>query len=383
MDRDRSGISVPPRQPAPSIPPRQPAPAFIEKIRRDESTGSLERMATDPMIPTRIPTIAHPQPVGEPAAMPVPGTTPDPVHTPHVARRPPYTGWRRAVHHMSAGAIDPGRSTDDLYHESLLDRIRQPLGSDYRIAVLSLKGGVGKTTTTVGLGSAFAAERDDRVIAVDANPDLGTLTQRIPARTGSTVRDLLRGGPYQYYSQVRAYTAQAATGLEVLGGERDPAISEAFDETEYRDVIGLLQRFYNIILTDCGTGLMHSAMRGTLGVSHTLVLVSSPALDGARSAAATLDWLELHGYAHLIRHAVVVISSARPGNPNIHIEQLRRYFLGRCRAVHVIPFDWHLCVGDGIDPVAMHPRTRRAYLELAATIADDFTAGLSRYAKLR
>ena len=87
----------------------------------------------------------------------------------------------------------------------------------YRIALLSLKGGVGKTTTTVTLGSTFAALRGDRVIAVDANPDRGTLSQKVPSETPATVRTLLRDeSRVRTYGDVRAYTSQNRHRLEVL-----------------------------------------------------------------------------------------------------------------------------------------------------------------------
>ena len=44
---------------------------------------------------------------------------------------------------------------------------------------MSRKGGVGKTTITLALGSMFAMLRGDRVIAVDANPDAGNLAHRL------------------------------------------------------------------------------------------------------------------------------------------------------------------------------------------------------------
>ena len=43
----------------------------------------------------------------------------------------------------------------------MIERVNQPVHGDYSIAVLSLKGGVGKTTVTVGLGIAFASLRGD------------------------------------------------------------------------------------------------------------------------------------------------------------------------------------------------------------------------------
>ena len=110
-----------------------------------------------------------------------------------VAERPrPGRGWRAAVHRASGGRLNPGESTAERDERELLERIRRPVIGDYRVAVLSVKGGVGKTSTTIGLGATFASLRGDRVIAIDANPDFGTLAHRVPEPNPATVRDLLR-----------------------------------------------------------------------------------------------------------------------------------------------------------------------------------------------
>ena len=226
------------------------------------------------------------------------------------AKAVPQSGWRKFIYKANRGTINPGLSTEEKEVEALKERVRQNVRGDYRIACLSLKGGVGKTTTTVGLGSTFASLRGDRIIAIDANPDLGTLAQRVPQQTNSTVRDLLEDPSIHRYSDVRAHTSQALSRLEVLASESDPTISEAFSEKDYRRTIDILQSFYNIILTDCGTGLMHDAMHGVLDLADSLVLVSSPAIDGARSAWSTLNWLDAHGYQHLVKRTVVAICSS-------------------------------------------------------------------------
>ncbi|MDO5669797.1 MAG: MinD/ParA family protein [Corynebacterium sp.] len=287
-------------------------------------------------------------------------------------RRAPKGGWRRFVHTISGGHINPGESEKQLLREALEEQICAPLRGDYRIAVMSLKGGVGKTTTTVALGGIFATVRGDRVIAIDANPDLGTLAQRVAAPGPATIRDLLAAEDTSRYPVVRSYTTQARSRLEVIGSERDPAVSEAFSEEDYRQAIDILQHHYNVILTDCGTGLMHSAMSGVLDLANTLVLVTSPALDGAQSAAATLDWLNLHGYEQLAANAVVVISAANPGQATIDMEQLINHFRSRTRAVHVVPYDQHLSEGATIDMELLDRRTYQAYMELAAIVAEDF-----------
>ncbi|MEU1985129.1 AAA family ATPase [Nocardia sp. NPDC019395] len=288
------------------------------------------------------------------------------------ARKAPRGGWRRAVHKVSRGVINPGESASDVVHRDLVGRVNAPVHGDFRIAILSLKGGVGKTTTTVGLGATFASLRGDRVIAIDANPDLGTLAHRVPRQTRSTVRNLLEDRNITRYSDVRAHTSQSPSRLEVLASEQDPAVSEAFSEADYRRAIGILQSFYNIILTDCGTGLMHSAMSGVLDMASSLVLVTSPAIDGARSASATLDWLDYHGYSHLVRQTVVVVNASRRGSTSVNLDHLRRLFLDRTRAVQVVPFDDHLAEGAEIDLELVSKPTRQALLELAAMVADDF-----------
>ncbi len=295
------------------------------------------------------------------------------------AKRAPQSGWRKAVYVASGRLINVGESPADARRRELIGRVNQPLRGCYKIAMLSLKGGVGKTTTTTTLGSTFSSLRGDRVIAVDANPDRGTLSQKIPLETTATVRHLLRdANRIRRYSDIRAYTSQGPSRLEVLASEQDPAVSEAFSEDDYRRTVSLLEHFYNIVLTDCGTGLMHSAMKGVLDVADSLVIVSSGSVDGARSASATLDWLDAHGYRDLVARSVAVINSVRPKSGSVDLDKLGQHFGARCRAVCRIPFDPHLEEGAEIELDRLAPETRLALLEMAATVADDFPSELNR-----
>lgn len=285
----------------------------------------------------------------------------------------PQIGWRRTVHKATGGHVNLGPSRRERLRNEIQEQIRQPIVGDFRIAVLSIKGGVGKTTTTLGLGSALAMVRHDRVIAVDANPDRGTLAERVrDVSTRSTVRDLLSDPNIHSYADVRNHTLMASSRLEVLASEQEPAVSEVFGDADYRQTIDILRHYYNIILTDCGTGIMHSAMSGILDLAHTIVLVSAPAMDAARSASATLDWLMQHGHSGLVRDAHVVFSASRPGSANLKIDKLYEHFETRCRSVHMIPFDPHLSEGADVDFGLLNQATMDAYLDLAASVSEDF-----------
>ncbi|WP_369777751.1 SCO5717 family growth-regulating ATPase [Streptomyces sp. R33] len=254
-----------------------------------------------------------------------------------------------------------------------LELIRTPVMSCYRIAVISLKGGVGKTTTTTALGATLATERQDKILAIDANPDAGTLGRRVRRETGATIRDLVQAIPYlNSYMDIRRFTSQAPSGLEIIANDVDPAVSTTFNDEDYRRVIDTLGRQYPIILTDSGTGLLYSAMRGVLDLADQLIIISTPSVDGASSASTTLDWLSAHGYADLVSRSLTVISGVRETSKMIKIEDIVQHFETRCRGVVVVPFDEHLAAGAEVDLDLMRPKTREAYFNLSALVAEDF-----------
>ena len=288
---------------------------------------------------------------------------------------PPPPGWRRAVYRATGGLINPQQSAVERHRRELITRACAPVATGHhRVAVLSLKGGVGKTTTVMGLGSTLSSLRGDRVIAVDANPDRGTLSDKIRLETAATVRDLLNErDQILRYADVRAFTTRAPSRLEVLASDRDPAISVAFSDWDYQDVAQVLEHFYSVCITDCGTGLLHSAMAAVLRLADQIVLVSSPSVDGARSASATLDWLQAHGYGDLVRDAVVVLSVIRPRNKStVDLGRLEQHFTTRCRAVVRIPHDAHLEEGAEVNLPQLSRATADAYLTLAAEVGDAF-----------
>jgi MinD-like ATPase involved in chromosome partitioning or flagellar assembly len=291
----------------------------------------------------------------------------------------PSEGWRRWLYRLSGQLINVGESPRVMRYNDLTVQVNRPLRGCYRIAMLSLKGGVGKTTVTATLGATFASIRGDRVVAVDANPDRGTLSQKVPLETPATVRHLLRDAEgIERYSDVRSYTSQGPSRLEVLASESDPAMSEAFSSDDYAQTLEILERFYGLVLTDCGTGLLHSAMTSVLAKADALVVVSSGSIDGARSASATLDWLDAHGHEDLVRNSIAVINAVRPRSGKVDMQKVVDHFSRRCRAVRLVPFDPHLEEGAEINLERLKRETREALIELAAVVADGFPSDQRR-----
>lgn len=290
-----------------------------------------------------------------------------------VRRHVALTGWRRVLRVGTGGLVSMAPGRVERHQQQLVARVRAPIDGSRRVVVMSRKGGVGKTTVTVGLGATFATCRGDRVVAVDANPDAGNLGRRIAGDCTSTITDLLGDvDGIDTFSAMRRYTSQCTESrLEVLASDDDARISQALDRPAYRRVVSLLDRYYNLILLDTGTGILDSANQGLLADADQLVLVLRPALDGARAGAQTLDWLEEHGYAALVATAVVVINGVRHDDEGVAFAQ--RHFAQRCGHVTTIPWDANLESGGRTTLSGLAPRTREAFIDVAAALADQFS----------
>jgi putative peptide zinc metalloprotease protein len=285
----------------------------------------------------------------------------------------PTRGWRRAVYGATSGAINPGPSAVERNRAAVLERVTAPIIGSRRVVVMSRKGGVGKTTITLALGSTFAMLRGDRVVALDANPDAGNLAHRVARPCPRTITDVLNEMELiTSYSDLRRFTAQAPDSrLEVLASDDDPRIGLALNRQAYHRVIELLDHYYNLIVIDTGTGILDSANQGLLADADQLVLVLKPALDGARAAALTLDWLAEHGHGELVARAVVVINGTRKGT-GIPLDRVADHFARRCAKVVTVPSDPSLESGAQTSLSALQPATRDALVDVAAAVADHF-----------
>jgi putative peptide zinc metalloprotease protein len=293
--------------------------------------------------------------------------------------RPPAQGWRRSLYAATRGGVNLGPSAAERRTTELLGRVRTPVRGCRRVVVISRKGGAGKTTTTLMLGHTMASHRGDRVVALDANPDAGSLAHRIHRETAHTVTSLLAERDWIVrYADMRGFTSQSPdTRLEVVASDDDPRITQALGEEDYRRAIEVLDRHYNLVLVDTGTGILDSAIQGILAEADQLVVVMPPALDGARVAAMTLDWLVEHDHADLVRDAVAVVNAVH-GREQLEIERIEEHFAARCKGVIRIPWDPVLQAGAHTALGDLAESTRDAYLELAATVASSFGREPSR-----
>ncbi len=290
----------------------------------------------------------------------------------------PQGGFRGAVYRLTAGRVNFGPNQTQLRLAERDARISRPLRRPYSTAFLSFKGGIGKTSTTVGVGLTLAQMRGAPPIAIDANPDSGDLAERMLGEEEllrihpHSITDLVRDIPQvKTWTDLTGYIMQIDR-LHVLAGEQDPAISDSLTAEGYTRVHDLVRHFFSVILTDCGTGVTHNAMKGILAKADNVVIAAGYAVSGAKRAASTLDWLAQHGYARLAQEALVVLTDKDGVSTRVRKDTVRDHLATHSRQVFVVPNDPAVADGDRINLARVHPRTREAWAEVAAAVIDGY-----------
>ncbi|MEW1951441.1 MinD/ParA family protein [Pseudarthrobacter sp902506025] len=369
-----------PAQPAPSATARlappiasEPPATPLNECAGEPAPEAAARPKDAPSFRRTRPTVAD-----EIAESPMPDFISSPGLFVREQKPRPRGGIRGALYNLTGGAWNLGPGPKQRQEDELGQRISRQLQGSYNTAILSLKGGIGKTSTTVGVGLTLAEYRGDAPCAIDANPDSGDLVERALGEgiyqqsSLRTITDLLEN-----IDAIDSLTALArymhhAGRLHLIAGEQDPEVSDSLTAEEYLRIRKLISSYYSVALTDCGTGVTHNAMSGILQSADNLVIAAGYAVSGAKRARSTLHWLASHGYEDLARNAIVVITDKDEVSSRVDKDAIQEHLSGMCRELIAVPHDRGVADGDLVTLDVLRPETRRAYKEIAAAIVDGY-----------
>jgi MinD-like ATPase involved in chromosome partitioning or flagellar assembly len=236
------------------------------------------------------------------------------------------------------------------------------------VALISPKGGVGKTTCTFLVGNLLAGHLNVRAIAVDANPDFGTLARLTPdgLRSERSLADLLDDADrFRTAAELTPYVARLPTGLHVLGGPRDAEGAARIGPGGYGELVALLGTFYEVVLLDLGTGVDGPLARFALDRADQVVVVTTP------------EWVTLSVVLEALSraphdHTTVAINKSMSGPAAAH-EIEDRFRTHRSHRAVTIPFDERLAtmLDCGTYSLgALERQTRVAVKRLGFAVAD-------------
>jgi len=331
------------------------------------------------------PTAAPPEAVG-PSADGAPKFMPGRYARPRTEA--PGTGIARRLYELSGGRINLGPSAEELRHARLLDMARTPaVDPPAHIAVASAKGGVGKSTMALLIASKMGLLRTDRIIAVECNPHHGTFRSRVRTHHDRSIKDLIdfldsseveRDQDLTLPMLHRFTTHVPESRLEVMTAPTDPRIRQALGKDDYRRVFTVLERYFDIIVLDLGTGLLDDTTKYILEeVCDQLVVVAPAELDGAELGAFTLEFVADSRGVDWVRERAVVVINRVVKDTQVDVAGMESYFRQWVRACLRISQDAHLKSGGIFDWTLISRAAEEEILAVTGEVATGFSLGRS------
>jgi MinD-like ATPase involved in chromosome partitioning or flagellar assembly len=235
------------------------------------------------------------------------------------------------------------------------------------IALISPNGGVGKTTATFLTGNVLAAHLRLRAIAVDADPEFGTLAQlaRSNRRSQRSLADMLEDADtLNTAAELTPYVSRLPTGLHLLAAPHDAPTADLGTE-RYGELVAFLATFYDVVLLDLSTGVVGPLARLATERADQVVLVTTPEWITSSVVLEALAHLRHHHTTVAINKSLVRAPGTRAIEDRVHAEHHHR-------AV-TVPYDEQLA--DMLDSRtytvgALRRRTRVAVKRLGLAVAE-------------
>ena len=292
---------------------------------------------------------------------------------------PPGVGWRKALYTGSFHAVNFGESPAERHYRELRQRIRRHIRKQFVIAVISGKGGVGKTTMTACLGGVFRQCRPDNVVAIDAAPGFGTLAGRIDETPPGDYAAVLNDTDVHGYADIREHLGQNSVGLDVLAGDRASDQPRPLVAAMFTGVLSRLRRTHNVIVVDTSDDLEHPVMKAVFDCADTLVFVSGLTADTSLPVTRSIDLLRAMGHHELVSRSTVILNDSRDRYEAAARKYLTERFAQSGASVEFMPYDPHLARGGIIDTQhELRSRSRLRLFEITAALADKYTPDADR-----
>ncbi|MDX3518964.1 hypothetical protein [Streptomyces scabiei] len=277
-----------------------------------------------------------------------------PQHGDSVVRR---TG--RSIRKLASSAAQ------DVAEETRIAReLQQPVTTGRVIAVTSIRGGVGKSTTAALLGRTFNHYRHDPVLTMEADAALGTLPVRMGADSVRwAAADLARIlNPAMQLTDVTGYLVPVSDGGWLLPGSQG-RVGAPLDIRTYRTVTLALRRYFAVTVVDCET-LPGEVARTAMDTAHARVVVAPMTAEGVNGTRQVLDWLGRLPHSALGSTVVALTATS----PDVTLDRDTAVAHLKESGVHVVPvpYDRHLAQGGPIRTALLGRETRAAAITLAA-----------------
>ena len=240
------------------------------------------------------------------------------------------------------------------------------------IAVMSPKGGVGKTVTTANLAAALAIEFDKKVLALDTNISTASLGLHLDIfYPKTTLNDVIGKKKIPVEKLIHEYHENLhIIPASIKIKKKDKTLIAARNSIQkivkyYDKILKDLSKKYDLILLDCAPGFDIEAI-AAMQVAGGLLLVTNPDYPSLITAAKALQYAKMSN----IPVGGIVLTKIMGKKYELTVDEIENAL--KVKVIERIPFDKKIpkSIANRIPNVLFSPNSKssRAYKRLAGSL---------------
>lgn len=186
------------------------------------------------------------------------------------------------------------------------------------IAIVNLKGGVGKTTTTLNVGALLAAEHAHRVLLIDADSQYNLSMHMRADRTGATLSALFDGETYYENLVQETYLRNVdiiPASLDLMEYDLSMLTGGRVNQFAIRDLCAALSEdeAYDYVLIDCPPSFSAACAAAIAAADEVIIptTVGAYEQEGVKNLLRQIDGMRRLNPA--LRVAGVLVTMYRRG----------------------------------------------------------------------
>ena len=180
------------------------------------------------------------------------------------------------------------------------------------IAVVSPKGGAGKTAIASNLAVGLATAAPGETVIIDLDVQFGDVGNALRLAPEHTIADAVRAGDALDATTLKAFLTGHPSGVYVLCAPESPADADLIGTDDVSRILQLLQGLFRFVIVDTGAGLDEHTLAAMEHASD-IELVAGTDVASARAVRKEVDAFDLLGLTTQRRHLVLNRADARVG----------------------------------------------------------------------
>lgn len=180
------------------------------------------------------------------------------------------------------------------------------------VAVISPKGGVGKTTVATNLAVGLGKSYPMGVVVVDLDLQFGDVASGLMIEPQHTITDAVVGAASQDSMVLKTYLSMHPSNIYALCAPRNPVEMDHISADDVKHLLAQLQQEFQFVVVDTAPGLGEHVL-ATLELATDAVWICGmdvPSIRGLRTGIEILSELELLPPR---RHVVLNMADRRSG----------------------------------------------------------------------